>query len=133
MKYRKSIIVMLSVVIFLLLTVVMPVDWASAKGKYPAAHIQIDQFKQALAEYKSVVGTFPTTQQGLEALRTRRNRTNWWDGPYLPGKIKLDPWGHPYVYKFPGEHGGQPDIVSYGADGKPGGEGPNSDIVSWKN
>ena len=44
----------------------------------------------------------------------------------------MDPWGRPYTYKFPGEHGDEPDIISYGADGQPGGEGINADIVSWK-
>ena len=45
----------------------------------------------------------------------------------------MDPWGHPYLYKFPGEHGDEPDIITYGADGQAGGEGLNADIVSWKN
>ena len=56
-----------------------------------------------------------------------------WQGPYLQKEIENDPWGHPYVYHFPGEHGDEPDIVSYGADGAPGGDGINADIVSWKN
>ena len=42
------------------------------------------------------------------------------------------PWGHDYVYRFPGEHGEEPEIVSFGADGQPGGDGLNADIVSWK-
>jgi general secretion pathway protein G len=131
---RKAIIVMLSVVLFLLLTAMMPVDWVRALGgRTAAARVQINQFRQAFAQYGSEVGTFPTTQQGLEALRTRPGSVNRWDGPYLRRKIPLDPWGHPYVYKYPGEHGSQPDIVSYGADGQPGGEGQNFDIVSWKN
>ena len=55
------------------------------------------------------------------------------EGPYLPQDIPKDPWGRPYVYKYPGEHGDEPDIVSLGADGEPGGEDINADIVSWKN
>ena len=51
----------------------------------------------------------------------------------MPQDIPKDPWGHDYVYKFPGEHGDEPDIVCLGADGQPGGEGLNADIVSWKN
>jgi general secretion pathway protein G len=50
----------------------------------------------------------------------------------LPKDIPLDPWNRPYVYKFPGEHGDEPDIISYGADGLPGGDGENADILSWK-
>jgi general secretion pathway protein G len=70
---------------------------------------------------------------GLEALRTRPANVNQWDGPYLRKEIPLDPWKHPYIYKFPGEHGDEPDIICYGADGQAGGEGVNADIVSWKN
>src|SRR6266446_6391413 len=103
------------------------------KAKAVAARVQINNFEQALTQYKLVNGTFPTTEQGLQALRTRPANVNQWDAPYLKKEIPLDPWGHQYVYKFPGEHGDEPDIVSYGGDGQPGGEGVNADIVSWKN
>ena len=56
-----------------------------------------------------------------------------WNGPYIEKEIPKDPWGHDYVYRFPGEHGDGPDIVSLGRDGQPGGEGFDADIVSWKN
>ena len=52
--------------------------------------------------------------------------------PFLAKDIPNDPWAHPYVYRFPGEHGPEPDVMSYGADGQPGGEETNEDIVSWK-
>ena len=55
-----------------------------------------------------------------------------WNGPYMPQEIPKDPWGHDWLYKFPGDHGDEPDIISYGADGQPGGDGINADIVSWK-
>jgi len=47
--------------------------------------------------------------------------------------VPMDPWGHPYLYKYPGEHGDEPDLVSLGADGQAGGEGINADILSWSN
>jgi general secretion pathway protein G len=50
----------------------------------------------------------------------------------LQKELGNDPWGHPYLYKYPGEHGEDPDVMSYGADGKPGGTGNDADIVSWK-
>jgi len=56
-----------------------------------------------------------------------------WAGPYLPKDVPMDPWGRPYEYKYPGEHGEDPDIISLGADGQPGGDGNNADIVSWSN
>jgi general secretion pathway protein G len=98
-----------------------------------AARSQINNFEQALMQYKLATGTFPTTEQGLEALRTRPANIQGWDGPYLRKEIPLDPWKHAYLYKYPGEHGDEPDIISYGADGQAGGEGVNTDIVSWKN
>ncbi len=94
---------------------------------------QIDSFMTAIGAYKLETGLFPTTEQGLAALRVRPQGVNGWNGPYLPKEIPLDPWGRPYVYKYPGEHGDEPDIISYGADGQPGGEGIAADIVSWKN
>jgi general secretion pathway protein G len=103
------------------------------KAKAVAARVQINNFEQALTQYKMNTGLFPTTEQGLEALRTKPANVNQWDGPYLRKEIPLDPWGHPYLYKFPGEHGDEPDIISYGGDGQAGGEGSNADIVNWKN
>ena len=91
------------------------------KARVTAARTQIRSLKAALGTYKIDLGTFPTTEQGLGVLR-----------PYLDADLPNDPWGHAYVYKFPGEHGDEPDIVSLGADGQPGGEGINADIVSWK-
>jgi general secretion pathway protein G len=76
---------------------------------------------------------FPTTEQGLQALRARPDGLAQWDGPYLPQEIPLDPWARAYLYKYPGEHGDEPDIISLGTDGQPEGEGINADIVSWKN
>jgi general secretion pathway protein G len=70
---------------------------------------------------------------GLNALRVKPDGADQWAGPYLPQDAPTDVWGHPYLYKFPGEHGDEPDIVSLGADGQPGGEGNDADIVSWSN
>jgi general secretion pathway protein G len=102
------------------------------KARVVAARVQINNFEQALTQYKLSTGMFPTTEQGLEALRTRPANLNQWEGPYLKKEIPKDPWGHDYLYKYPGDHGDEPDIISYGLDGQPGGEGLNADIASWK-
>ena len=102
------------------------------KGKITASKAQIAGFQTALGAYRLDVGTFPSTEDGLQALRTKPASANHWDGPYLPKEIPADPWGNPYLYKFPGEHGDEPDIISYGADGREGGEGENADVLSWK-
>jgi len=102
------------------------------KAKVTAARTQIASYVTALSAYKLDVGTFPTTEQGLQALRTVPEGVANWQGPYIAQDVAPDPWGHPYIYKFPGDHGDEPDLISYGGDGKPDGEGYNADIVSWK-
>ena len=101
------------------------------RSRVTATRAQINSFQTALGAYKLDTAKFPTTEQGLPALRVQPEGVTRWDGPYLPQDIPADPWGNPYVYKFPGEHGDEPDIVSLGGDGKPGGEGDDADIVSW--
>lgn len=102
------------------------------KSQTTIAKSQIDSFMTALGTYKLDVGAFPTTEQGLQALRVKPGDVANWNGPYLPKDVPQDPWHHPYVYKYPGDHGDEPDIESYGRDGQPGGEGEDADIVSWK-
>lgn len=101
-------------------------------ARQTAARAQINSFMTALGAYKLDTGIFPTTEVGLRALREKPQGVNNWQGPYLPQDIPVDPWGRAYVYKFPGEHGDEPDVISYGADGQAGGDSINTDIVSWK-
>jgi general secretion pathway protein G len=104
----------------------------SDAARVVAAHAQINSFMTALGAYKLDTGTFPTTEQGLQALRVQPAGLAQWQGPYLPQEIPVDPWGRAYIYKYPGEHGDEPDVISYGQDGQPGGDSTNADIVSWK-
>ena len=101
------------------------------KAKIKAAKAQIELLGTALDTFRLDVGRYPSSQEGLEALRTKPGGVERWDGPYLKKDLPLDPWGKAYVYKSPGEHGAF-DIVSYGADGAPGGEEDNRDITSWE-
>jgi len=102
------------------------------KSKQKAAKAQISLLETSLDTYRLDVGKYPTTQQGLQALRVKPDGAEKWDGPYLPKDIPLDPWGNPYVYESPGKHGDY-DIISLGADKSPGGEGDDTDITSWGN
>jgi len=105
----------------------------SDTARVTAARAQINSFMTALGAYKLDTGLYPTTEQGLEALRRKPEGVNQWQGPYLPQEIPTDPWGNEYFYRFPSENGGyEPEIISYGADGQPGGEDIFADIVSWK-
>jgi len=120
-------------IIAMFATLVLPRLWKKVSGaKQTVAREQINGFITALGMYKLDTGRFPSTEQGLQALRIRPQDEARWDGPYLPQDVPLDPWAHAYVYKYPGDHGEEPDIITYGADGREGGDGENADIVSWK-
>jgi general secretion pathway protein G len=103
------------------------------KAKQVAARAQISEFMSNLGIYKLDSGGYPPTSLGLQALRVKPDNVLQWNGPYMTKDVPLDPWGRPYIYKYPGDHGDDPDIVSLGADGEPGGEGINADINSWSN
>jgi general secretion pathway protein G len=104
------------------------------EAKMTQARAQIDGFMTALGTYKLDTGAFPTTEQGLVALRVKPADVIQWAGPYMPKDVPKDPWAHDYVYRFPGENQtDEPEIICLGADGQPGGEGINADILSWKN
>lgn len=100
-------------------------------SKQHIAKAQIENFGAALDEFRLDNGRYPTTAEGLEALLKAPDGLEKWAGPYLPKAVPKDPWGHEYVYRSPGEHGDY-DLLSYGQDGEPGGEGENKDIVSWE-
>jgi general secretion pathway protein G len=102
------------------------------KAKVTAARAQMNNFMTALGAYKLDTSTFPTTEQGLAALRVKPENMPLWNGPYLPQDVPTDPWGRAYVYKYPGDNGDEPEIISLGADGQPGGENIDADILSWK-
>lgn len=100
-------------------------------AKQKAAKAQIELFGTALDALRLDVGRYPTTEEGLNALRVKPSGMDAWKGPYLPKEIPVDPWAKPYIYKCPGDHGDY-DLISYGLDGTEGGDGENQDIVSWK-
>jgi general secretion pathway protein G len=126
-------ILIVMVIIGLLAALVGPRMFGKVgKSKQKAAKAQISMFETALDTYRLDVGKFPTTDMGLEVLRIKPDDMEKWDGPYLPKEIPLDPWGNPYEYRSPSEHGDY-EIVSYGGDGSPGGEEEDMHITSWKN
>ena len=101
------------------------------KAKRDAAKIEIGQIGQTLDLFKLEVGRYPTSQEGLQALITPPAGVSNWNGPYWKrATVPKDPWGNDYVYTFPGQHGAY-DILSYGADGKEGGDGADKDVTSW--
>ena len=101
------------------------------KAEQKTAKAQIEMLMTALDAYRLDVGSYPSQQEGLEALVSNPG-TDGWAGPYLKkSKIPADPWKHPYLFQSPGEHG-DIDIYSLGADNKEGGEGKDADVKSWE-
>ena len=104
-------------------------------ARITSARAQIENFGLALDAYRLDNHQYPSTAQGLAALMTLPTgdppAANW-RGPYLRRALPNDPWGHPYVYRSPGDSvpNGY-DLLSFGRDGKPGGTGEDQDITSW--
>lgn len=101
------------------------------KARIKAARVQIENLGAALDTFRLDIGRYPTSQEGLDALRERPSGVDRWDGPYLKKEIPKDPWGNLYLYRSPGEK--EPyELFSYGADGVAGGAGDGADIKSWE-
>jgi len=97
----------------------------SAKAK--AAASQISRISMSVESFYLDTGNTPSS---LEELVNQPSDARGWNGPYIKNSLLKDPWGQPYKYRVPGEHGDF-DIESYGADRQKGGEGKNADIASW--
>lgn len=120
------------VIIGLLAALVGPALYQRIKpAKESAARTQIENFSTALDSFYIDVGRYPSTQEGLKALRVKPEGAEKWNGPYLKKEVPNDPWSNPYIYRAPGRNGGY-EIVSYAGDGREGGEGENADINSWE-
>jgi general secretion pathway protein G len=103
-----------------------------SESKVKAATIQIQSFASSLDLYYLDLGRYPSTTEGLAALVRRPGGETGWNGPYLrTGSVPNDPWGHPYKYRSPSEHGPY-EIVSLGSSGKEGGTGTAVAITSWQ-
>jgi general secretion pathway protein G len=115
----------------LLILVFVFADWRPDIGRLREgrANVQIRSFLAALETYRADCGGYPTTAEGLNALKVNPGNPGW-HGPYLSEDIPADPWGRPYLYRHAGARAESPEIISYGADGKPGGRNFDTDISS---
>ncbi|MFC0117834.1 type II secretion system major pseudopilin GspG [Pseudoalteromonas xiamenensis] len=113
------------VILGLLASLVAPKFFGQlGKAERGTAVSQMSALETALDTYRLDVGQYPQTLDEL-----RKSSHPRWDGPYLPKDVPLDPWGNQYVYKVPGDNGNPYTLMSYGADGKPGGVENNEDIL----
>lgn len=100
-------------------------------AKHDAARLQLQGLATALDLYRLDLGRYPTREEGLAALLTRPAGAERWNGPYVRRADQLqDPWGRPWRYRNPGEHGPF-DLFSLGADDRPGGSGEDRDVTGW--
>lgn len=102
-----------------------------SESKEKAAKIQIQSFGSALDLFYLDNGRYPSTSEGLTALVQRPAGAAAWNGPYLKSTLPNDPWGHPYKYRSPSDHGPY-EIISLGVSGQEGGSGQGGNIKSWE-
>lgn len=128
-----EIIVVMLIVGLLATVVVQNLAGRVDEARVTKVKADLQSLEGALNLYKLDNFQYPSTEQGLRALAERPGLPpeprNWRDGGYIP-RLPLDPWGNPYQYLNPGEHGAI-DLFSLGADGKAGGDGADADIGNW--
>lgn len=125
-------IMVVVIIMSLLVALVVPKFFGKVEqAKVKSTYAQIELLGTALDMYRLDVGKYPTTNEGLKALRERPVSASEWTGPYLKKELPNDAWRNPFSYTSPGKHGDY-DLVSFGADGTRGGEEEDKDIVSWK-
>ncbi len=127
-----EVLLVLVILVILASFAVMQFTGVQRRARIQAAATQIGLLKTPLDTYEMSIGSYPTTAQGLEALRAQpadlANPAKW-DGPYLKSEVRLDPWDHPYQYASPGTHNPDGyDVWSYGPDGA---NGTEDDIGNW--
>ena len=129
-------IIVVIAVIAILASVVSPMVFRNVSdAKQTAARAQIEIFSLALDAFRLDNDRYPTTAEGLEVLRAEppADSVPNWRGPYLRKEVPLDPWGHPYIYRSPGDvNPTSYDLLSLGRDGQAGGDGEDADVESWK-
>ncbi len=123
---------MVLVILGLILAIATPQVIKYVGGaKSDTAQIQVDRLSGVLDLYRLEVGSYPSEEDGLDALMNRPADAESWNGPYLKKADSLiDPWKRPYLYRYPGEHG-EFDLYSLGRDGQEGGEGEDRDVTNW--
>jgi general secretion pathway protein G len=129
-------ILVVTVILGLLVALVVPkILGRTDDARRTAVKVQMRNIEQALQLFKLDTGMYPSTEQGLEALVRKPTvgaiPQRWREGGYLP-KVPMDTWGHTFQYRSPGAEGKREyELVSMGADGKPGGQGNDADLESW--
>lgn len=103
------------------------------EARYAKAVSDIESIGNALDQFYLHTGRYPSTDEGLEALRIKpQSDASGWNGPYVKKSIPADPWGREYIYECPGNNNADSyDLSSMGHDGREGGSGADADITNW--
>lgn len=124
-------IVVVTVILVALASIATPLYFNHIKkANIATAKTQIKLLEDAIMGFKLDTGKYPSSEDGLQALVENPDDSEKWKGPYIKPAVPKDPWGNDYVYTCPGEHGDF-DLLSYGADGQPGGTDENADITNY--
>lgn len=129
-----ELLVVMVILVLLASVVTVVVIKRVEEAKHAKAVADIESLSAALDQFYLHCGRHPTTEEGLDALRTKPQSDDMssWSGPYIKRAVPVDPWGKPYVYLCPGDKNPESyDLYSLGRDGKEGGEGSDKDITNW--
>ena len=130
-NYTMMEMVIVIVIIGLLAAMATPLYINHMKrARVNTAKTQIRLIEQAIFDFQLDMKRLPDADNGLRELEENIGNDEKWNGPYLKQGVPKDPWGNDYVYKKPGEHGDY-DLLSYGSDGQPDGEGDAADLSNW--
>ena len=134
-RSRRAFTLIEMLVVILILSILAALIIPRLVGRTSDAKIaktksDIATISSLLQQYRLDNDKYPTTEEGLDALRTQPSDAPHWKGPYTEKDISLDGWGNPYVYQAPGPDGQDFLVTSYGSDGAPGGDGDAADITS---
>ena len=124
-----ELLVVMTILVLLTSLVAPRVMGYLGSSRTKTAKVQIESLSTSLELFKLDTGRYPNAREGLNALVQRPSGVNSWNGPYLKTeRVPLDPWGQPYIYRFPGQGAAAFDIISLGADKREGGVGEDQDV-----
>ena len=127
-------LIVIAIILILSATTGFAAAGSLEKTRTAAARTQLESIASALEAFYMDCLRYPTTEEGLDALRRKPEslpESSEWNGPYLYRNIPDDPWGNEYEYTSPAPDGFPYGIRSFGADGQEGGEGRDADVTSW--
>ena len=125
-----ELLVVILIIAILAALIVPKVIGKTGDAKVAAAKADLSTLSNLLQNFRLDCDRYPTTAEGLQALRVPPSDATGWKGPYITKDIPLDPWKNEYHYEFPGPQGGDSYLLeSYGSDGAPGGDGEATDLI----